>query len=135
MIRKFITIALIVTIINLLGVASVFAGERSEKEMALAEKVRGNIEKLGTGERAKVKIILKDKSKIEGYISRTGENSFTVVSSENGRPAEVEYSQVKKAKGHNLSTGAKIAIGVGVGLAILAIIFLANRKAECQLCP
>lgn len=132
---KFITIVLIIAIINLLGVASAFAGSPSEKEIVLAEKVRENIEKLGTGERAKVKVILKDKSKIEGYVSRRGENSFTVTSAGTGRPAEIEYSQVKKVKGHNLSTGAKIAIGVGIGLGILAIIVLANRKADCQICP
>ena len=135
MFRKFISIALIIAVVNLLGVVSAFAGSNSEKEIRLAGKVKENIGKLGTGEQAKVKLTLKDKSKIEGYVSRAGEDSFTVVNSKTGQTTEVEYSQVKKAKGNNLSTGAKIAIGVGIGLAILVIAVLANRKTECQICP
>jgi len=133
MFRKIISIALIIALVNLVGIVSVFAKSNTEKELRLAIKVKENIEKLGTGESARVKITLKDKSKIEGYVSEIRENSFTVM--ENGQTTEVEYSQVKKAKGNNLSTGAKIAIGVGIGLAILVIAVLANRKTECSLCP
>jgi hypothetical protein len=35
----------------------------------------------------------------------------------------VPYGQVKNVKGNNLSTGAKVAIGVGIGLVVLILIF------------
>jgi hypothetical protein len=126
MFRKFISIALIISIVNLVGIASVFAKSNTEKEKRQAIKVKENIEKLGAGEQAKIKVTLKDKSKIEGSISRIGEDSFSVT--KNGQTTEIEYSEVKKAKGNNLSTGAKIGIGVGIGLAILVIAVIANRK-------
>jgi ribosomal protein S13 len=134
MFRKIISIAVIIALVNLVGIGSVFAKSNAEKELRLSIKVKENIEKLGTGEAAKVKITLKDKSKIEGYVSQINEDSFQVT--ENGQTTEIEYSEVKKVQGNNLSTGAKIAIGAGIGLAILVIAVIANRKvcsnALCQ---
>jgi hypothetical protein len=36
---------------------------------------------------------------------------------------QVAYPQVKSVKGNNLSTGAKIAIGVGIAAAVIVLIF------------
>ena len=136
MFRKFISIAIIIALVNLAGIDSVFAKSNMEKELRLAAKVKENIEKLGTGEQAKVRITLKNKSKVEGYISRISEDSFNVTDSKTGQETEVEYSEVKKVKGSNFSTGARIAIGVGIGLAILVVVALAKGKvcnnALCQ---
>ncbi len=136
MLKKSISIAVLIALVNLLGVVSAFAKSNTENELRLATKVKENIEKLGTGEQAKVKITLKDKSKIEGYVSQISADSFTVTNSKTGLETMVDYSQVKKVKGSNLSTGARIAIGVGIGLAILVIVVLASRKicsnALCQ---
>lgn len=135
MFKKFISIALIIAIINALGTVSVFAGSNSEKEIRRAVKVREHVRRLGTGDAAKIKITLKDRSKIEGYVSRAGENSFAVTNPKTGQTTDIEYREVKKAKGSNLSTGAKIAIGVGIGLVILVIAVLANKDVECSVCP
>lgn len=128
MLKKSISIAVIIALINLAGAVSAFAGSNSEKERSRAIRVRESIRKLGMGERAKVKVRLKNKAQIEGYVSDIGEDSFTVVASETGQPAVIEYRQVKKVKGGNLSTGAKIAIGFGIAAAVLAVAVLANRK-------
>lgn len=134
--KKFISIALIIAIINAFGTVSMFAaGTNPEKALRRAVKVKENIRRLGTGTKAKIKLTLNDESKIEGYVSRAGEDSFTVTNATTGQTAEIEYSRVKKAKGNNLSTGAKIVIGVGIGLVILVIAVLANKDAECSLCP
>ena len=136
MFRKLISIAVIIAIVNLTGIVTVFAKSNAEKELRLAIEVKQNIRKLGASENSKVKISLKDKSNIQGYVSEIQENSFTVTDSKTGRQTEVEYSQVKKVKGNNLSTGVKIGIGIGVAVAVLAIVVLANRKicknALCQ---
>jgi hypothetical protein len=136
MFKKIISIALIIALVNLVGVVSGFAKSTTEKELQMATKVKENIAKLGTGEAAKVKLTLKDKTKLEGYVSQTGEDSFTVTDSQTRQETQIEYWQVKKMKGNNFSTGARIAIGIGVGLAVLVIAVLANRKvcnnALCQ---
>jgi len=55
-------------------------------------------------------------------IARPTEEGFTVIDSKTGMATTVAYPQVKSVKGNNLSTGAKIAIGVGIGAALLFII-------------
>ena len=101
------------------GVAATKAG----KEAKRAEKVRTQLARLGTGSDARIKLELRDKTKLEGFLGEAGLNTFAVTDA-SGKTTNVEYSQVKKAQGHNLSTGAKIAIGVGIGAAVTLIIFL-----------
>ena len=101
-----------------------FAGTEAEKEARRAEKVRAQVVKLGTGKDALVRVELRDKTKLEGYVSEVGAESF-VVTDKTGKATTVAYPQVGKAKGNNLSTGAKIAIGIGIGAAVtLLIVFL-----------
>jgi hypothetical protein len=42
----------------------------------------------------------------------------------------VAYPQVAKAKGHNLSTGAKIGIGIGIGAGITLLIILIIASSD-----
>ena len=97
------------------------AGTKAEKEARRAEKVRTQLAKLGTGTDARVKLELRDKTKLEGFISEAGADSF-VVTDAAGKSTTVAYPQVKKAQGHNLSTGAKIGIGIGIGVGVTLLI-------------
>ena len=99
------------------------AGTRAEKEARRVEKVRAQLAKLGTGADARVKLELRDETKLEGYISEAGPESFVVVNKA-GVATKVAYPQVVKAKGNNLSTGAKIAIGIGIGAGVTLLIVL-----------
>ena len=104
--------------------APAFAATKAEKEAQRTEKVRTQLAKLGTGADARIKLELRDKTKLEGFVSEAGASTFAVTDGA-GKTTTVEYSQVSKAKGHNLSTGAKIAIGIGIGAAVtVLIIFL-----------
>jgi hypothetical protein len=98
-----------------------FAKWGAEKEARRAEKVRTQLARLGTGKGARVRLELRDKTKLEGYISEAGAESFVVTDSA-GKTTTVAYPQVRKAQGNNLSTGAKIAIGIGIGAAIVLLI-------------
>ena len=100
-----------------------FGATSAEKEAKRAEKVRTQLARLGTGKDARVRVQLRDKTKLEGYLSATDADTFTVTDNA-GKSTTVPYPQVKKAQGNNLSTGAKIAIGVGIGAAVTLIIFL-----------
>ena len=122
MFKKLLALFLVALLINLAGVMPASAASNAEKEARFAEKVKANVLKLGTGEAARVKIKLRDKTKLEGYISATDGEGFTVIDPKTGVATTVAYPQVKSVKGNNLSTGAKIAIGVGIGAALLFII-------------
>jgi hypothetical protein len=124
MFKKFLSLALITLVINLACGASAFASTNSEKEARLIEKVKSSITKLGTGTDARVEVKLRDKTKLKGYISEIGEDYFVVTDAKTGTATTVAYPQVKQVKGNNLSTGAKIAIGVGVVIGVLLLIGL-----------
>jgi hypothetical protein len=100
-----------------------FAAPNAEKEARRAEKVRTQLARLGTGADARIKLILRDKTKLAGFISEAGASTFAVTDRA-GKTTTVEYGQVSKAHGNNLSTGAKIAIGVGIGAGVTLLIFL-----------
>ena len=97
------------------------AANTTSKEARFAAKVKTDIAKLGTGPAARVEVNLKDKTKLKGYVSEVSDGHFVVVDYKTGAATQVPYPQVKKVKGNNLSTGAKIAIGIGVAIAFLVL--------------
>jgi hypothetical protein len=100
-----------------------FGATNAEKEAARAEKVRARLAKLGTGRDARVKVELRDKTKLEGYVSASDADTFALTD-DRGDTTRVPYQDVKKARGNNLSTGAKVAIGIGIGVGVFIIIAL-----------
>ena len=122
MFRKLMTLLLVVLVINLAGVRLAYAESKEEKQARFADKIKTNVLKLGTGESARVKVKLRDNAKLEGYISDAGADTFTVTDRKTGVATTIAYPQVKSVQGNNLSTGAKIAIGVGIAATIVFII-------------
>ena len=122
MLKKFLSFALIVLMLNVVGVSSAYAGSKEGKEARFTERVKESVSKLGTGTQARVEVKLRDKTKLKGYVSHISENSFTMVDEKTGNASEVPYSSAKQVKGNNLSTGVKIVIGVGIVLAVIAIL-------------
>jgi len=123
MLKKICSVALVALLLQA-AAAPALAKSAAEKESKRVETVRAKLGKLGTGTDARVKLELRDKAKLEGYISEAGPESFIVVNKA-GVATTVAYPQVAKAKGHNLSTGAKIAIGIGIGAGVtLLILFI-----------
>ena len=123
MLKKICSVVLAALLIQSVAVPA-FAKSDAGKEAKRAGKVRTQLVKLGTGKDARVSLELRDKTRLEGYISEAGAESFVVTDSA-GKATTVAYPQVKKAQGNNLSTGAKIAIGVGIGAAIVLLILWA----------
>lgn len=119
---KISSILLAVLLANMAYPSRAFAGDKPEKEGQLAQKVKSEIAKLGTGPDARVEVKLRDKTKLRGHISEVGNESFAVVDGKTGAATTVTYPQVKQVKGNNLSTGAKIAIGIGIVVVVLLIL-------------
>ena len=123
MLKKICSVALAALLLQA-AAAPAFAKSAAEKESKRAETVRAKLDKLGTGKDALVRVELRDKTRLEGYVSEAGPESFVVVNKA-GVATTVAYPQVSKARGHNLSTGAKIAIGIGIGAGVtLLILFI-----------
>ena len=122
MFKKLLSLSLVALHINLASVTPAYAASKEEKEARFAEKVKASVLKFGTGEAARVKIKLRDKTKLAGYIGAADVEGFTVIDSKTGIATTIAYAQVKSVQGQNLSNGAKIAIGVGIAAALIFII-------------
>lgn len=97
--------------------------KQTERERR-TEKVRGQIRKLGTGVEAKIKVKLYNDTVHQGYVGQSSVDDFVVVD-RTGNETTVKYSDVRSVVGRNLSTGAKIAIGIGIGAAATIGILIA----------
>lgn len=86
------------------------------------DKVKTFVAQRGTGPKAKVTVKLKDNTKLKGYISDAGSDSFTLAHSKSGQVRTLAYSDVAEVKKQGgLSLAAKIGIGVGIGVGALAL--------------
>jgi hypothetical protein len=122
MLRKLLATILSTSV--LLVAASPTAAAEKAKPDKRARQVKEGVFKLGSGKNALIALTLKDKTKVAGFINEACESSFEVVDPRTGVATEVAYSSVRQAKGHNLSTGAKIAIGIAIGAGIVLVILL-----------
>jgi hypothetical protein len=109
-------------VVTLVTIQPARAASDSDKQARLIEKVKIGVSKLGVGKDARVTLKLRDKTQLAGYISEIGSDSFTVTNAKTGASTAVPYGDVTQVKGHNLSTGAKIAIGVAIGVGMTLIL-------------
>ena len=124
MFTKVLSLALVWSLLSVAGGGLAHAASKEEKEIRFAEKVKAGISKLGTGAEARIEVKLRDKTKLKGYVSEAGADSFVVVDEKTSTSSTVAYAQVKQVKGKNLSTAAEIALGVGIILLPIVIVIL-----------
>lgn len=130
MFRKLLSALLVGLLIQLACIQPASAAPiKEDKDARFAEKVKAGIAKLGTGPQSLVEVKLRDKRKLSGYIGEAADDYFVVVDA-GGSSTHIPYPQVKSVKGNNLSTGAKIAIGVALvgGIFLIAILLLKQTK-------
>ncbi len=124
MTRPTVVFLLLALVAQVLFAAPVAAGSNETKIKKNAAKVKAALAKLGVGEEARAEVKLFDKTKISGYVRDTGDDSFVIVDEVTGEAATVPYSHVKQIRGHNLTTGAKIAIWLGITAGVLLLLHL-----------
>lgn len=124
MFKKVLSLALVGFLLCMAGVRVAHADSKEEKATRFAKKVKEGIAKLGTGADARIEVKLRDKTKLKGYVSEAGEDSFVIVHDKTGASSTVTYPQVKQVKGKNLSTAAEIALGVGIIVLPIVIVLL-----------
>ena len=84
----------------ILSAAFGFQAVRAETGEAarLAQEARIKVLKLGTGERARVEVKLRDDTKLKGHLSAAGADSFTITDARTGASTVVAYSDVAEVK-------------------------------------
>ena len=87
-----------------------------------AEKMKTDVFRRGTGEKSKVVVKMKDGTKMKGYISQTGEDSFDLTNSKTKQTTAVAYRDVAQVKKQGWSKGAKIALGIGIAAAVTVVV-------------
>lgn len=130
MIKKILSVVLVGFLLTVAGARLAYAGSKEEKQALFAEKVKQGVSKLGTGADARIEVKLRDKTKLKGYVSEAGQDSFVIVDEKTNATSTVTYGQVKQVKGNNLSTAAEIALGVGVILLPIALVVLLISKSN-----
>ncbi len=129
MFRKLISLSLACLLTLTVCANPTAASTLTEKEARLVEKLKSNVAKLGTGPEARIEVVLRDKTKLKGYVSEAVDDSFVVVDAKTNVPTRVAYPQVKKAKGNNLSQNATFAL-VLVGLVVFVTIVLVSGRGR-----
>jgi hypothetical protein len=120
--------ALMLHAFSLAPLASETPKEQAAKTL-LAKQVKAGISELGTGASSRVRVVLDDKTRYDGYVTEIADDHFVVADARTGATAPIAYREVKGIKGHNLSKGASIGIGVAVAAAAgIAIAVAAGRN-------
>jgi sarcosine oxidase gamma subunit len=84
-------------------------------------QIRTRVQSIGAGQNARVEVKLKNSTKVKGYVSGAGPDSFTVVDSKTGSSETVAYADVAQVKKSQSGPKARTWIILG-GVAAAAVI-------------
>jgi hypothetical protein len=92
------------------------------QEASQSAKVKAEVQKRGIGEKSRVKVKLRNKAEVKGYISKIEDTSFEVTDKNTRLATMIPYADVEKVHGPGLSKGAKIGIIVGAAVVVVAVV-------------
>ncbi len=122
MFRKHLSLALAALLVGAAGARPALAapGQLLWRNVD-AEKVKAAVAKLGVGERARVWVRLRDKTKVNGHVKEARADDFVVVKKD-GTEVAVPYEQVKLFNGDSRPNGRRVAMNIlGIGATVTAI--------------
>ena len=120
MVKKILSFALSVLVLNAFGFNAVKAATEQEAQTQRIEKVKEAVRKLGIGPKSKVEVKLVDDRKFKGFIKDIADDHFVVLERRSGADITVAYARVKEIKGQNGITAAKVAIAAGKAVLVVA---------------
>jgi hypothetical protein len=129
--KRIISIA---TVLSLLAIAVGLPGvtAQTKKDLQLSEKARATVLQMGTGETARVEVKLRDQSKVSGYISEAGQDSFKVSDPKTNSSETLRYADVAEIKKPGGGPSTKIWLIIGGAAAGAVILGLALKPAFCD---
>ena len=101
---------------------SVAVTQATQAHEASQSKVKAEVQRRGIGEKSRVKVRLRNRTQVKGYISKIEDATFDVTDKNTGQATTIPYADVEKLQGSGLSKGAKIGIIVGAAVVIVAVV-------------
>src|SRR5215212_6583125 len=101
MLRQYLSLILAVLLIYPVSAETVFAQSPAGQQASIAEQVKQNVQRLGVGQEAQVRVKLQDGTELVVYVSQAGADSFTLIERRTNAPTTVEYTQVRRISGGN----------------------------------
>jgi hypothetical protein len=95
------------------------------------QDARAKIARIGTGDKARVKVKLKDGAKIEGYVVESRTDDFVVRNKATKSLNTVAYNDIETLDAKRKGNGKTIAILAGVGAGVVAAILI-GRAVGCD---
>lgn len=125
MLKRLFSIGLVVLLFHVGNSLLIHDVARANQSDSAPDKVKAAVAKRGTGPHAKVTVKLKDQTRLKGYITNAGNDSFTLSDSKTGQVRTLAYSDVAEVKKQGgMSLPAKIGIGVGAGVLALGLFYV-----------
>ena len=93
-----------------------------ESNAQQADKVKMAIQQRGPGEKSRVKVRLRDKTELKGYISQIDDTSFQLTDNKTGKVTTVAYDNVDKVGRPGMARSTRIVLYIGIGVAAAAIV-------------
>src|SRR6266851_4023086 len=116
--KRFTLLLVAVVVFNSVAVTQAAQAEDASQ----TAKVKTEVQKRGIGDKSRVRVRLRNKAEVKGYISKIEDASFEVTDKNTGRATTIPYADVEKVQGSGLSKGAKIGIIVGAAVVIVALV-------------
>ena len=95
--------------------------------------VQAKVKARGIGK--EVKITETDKTQLKGVIVKIGEQSFQLKVKDSPDPVEIPYANVSSVHNAGLSTGAKVGIGILIGVVAVVLILAIIINHELKTSP
>jgi len=123
MFRKYLSFILVGLLV--LGTNSTVLFAQTKKQNSKVpnpEKVKAEVVKRGVNEKKRVRVKMSDGTKLKGYISQIGDDSFTLTISKPNQTTVIAYKDVTKVESGGLSGGSRIGIIVGAAAGGTALV-------------
>lgn len=92
---------------------------------AKSEQARQAVAKIGTGQKAKVAVKMRDSSQLKGYIESANDDSFSLVDEKSGSVRNIKFADVERIDrrgGSNKFTFITLAVVAGVAAIIVGLV-------------
>ncbi|HVE58673.1 MAG TPA: hypothetical protein VNB22_17705 [Pyrinomonadaceae bacterium] len=122
MFKRYLSIVLVGLLVVGANTSYIFAQTNNN-----AEKVKAAVLKRGTSDKKAVRVKMLNGSKLKGYISQIGDDSFTLTYAKTKQQTVIPYRDAERVEGRGLAGGARVGIivaaAIGAGLLVLYIAF------------
>ena len=128
MLHRMLVVGLVILLV--IGNSSLaFSQSRTEQDSRTVSKVRETLSIVGTGEKARVSVKLRDKTVLGGYVVRLVDNGLVLKESGGSQERSLSFAEIESVKKAGKSTGKKIIIWTVVGVGGLAAVLAIGAKA------